>query len=1251
MTNPMLREYFYFLTKKQFFMKSISKLMTIALAVGTLASCSDEIIEKSKLQVKEGDLVATLPLTEVANTRVAVVPNTNGTDFVWDEKDQIQVYKLASLNYSIYDYVSGAGSDTGVFTTNGEGQSGNDLYAVTQPQNSETIYGVSANNDQKAVLTATVEKEYDWETLDADGGTGYKVPTPFWGPATINGSNINVDFKALTGFMKLDLANVPAATDAIVLTTHEDFSIDGGATKIKGGSNEPLSGTLNAVLDENAALQADARLAKYDMIRINIPEHAIAKGYILYIPVIAQHYDKLYVLAVSETGRANYTWNAEILREFDDFTQKVYTPSGNVSITSLSLSEMIDLNLLGATSWADASKVIAAKAAQNPGRTMRYTVNGTAFTDDILYIANNIEKNNVELTITGTTNTLRTIAEAEYGSAILTPFSGAVTNPTDLEPLEAGDMAKARTVRLNYEVAWPTSAQILLPTSNVELNSTVDQAKAIKIFTAATTGVSGYDETVYNAKNAGLIIKGGTRVEGTKLVPVQYDEIDILANSRGDIYAYQEDTYIKKLVFNGIMNLQNVRLTDALVGEINYANAIDNNEEINIYTTGSAAIGNTGAEAITGGHKNTPAVYAYWTSRSLTDNALALGFDNAYIYTAAQLQGVGLAAGISEGGGALGDCPSLIATTTPTAVYNYQISKFVNNIWLGGVKYPWLGAQVAKLVGKPAGAGYGTDRNIIDGPDATQALSAAVTINGNSKRLRNMVISTDDPYFIDPHTCCTTCGDLTVKVEEDLGLFRNIKSSAAVTVRNIYLNDALLDTQYEINDIGSIVGQIYSGAGVTYDNNISTNIRIKAKGDNIGGQAGNIFAQSVLNILNPKNNQEVTETDVPYVFVESEGDNVGGIVGLAESNNIIAAVHPIAKIDWVLAKKGSNAGGVIGKAEFDADSYIHHATVEIPSIKATQSDKTESYLRATGKNVGGLVGQAISNADKKFDVKGTVSVKAKTEIEAGNQNAGGLIGLASLDDDANAGTAGQLRIGNNNGDKITVNVKDLTAHNGYAGGYVGNISTGKQTLIGENNAHTEATAIADNVTIASLNSAFAAGGLIGGNSIPVTIAEAAYNTLKVTVNDIKNTWTANDFQGTSTYDYLSINLDNRLKNCGSFGLLVGLENSKDLTTGLTIAGSKYITTGGAATATTTGATSIMDAYATTKLKTIFSDAKKAAVFFKLHSDTGSTVPDAATDFYWGDVYGYTGYVKGDNKYSVDGVMLQGDQIFNVATQW
>lgn len=1236
-------------------MKRISKFMAIALAVGTLASCSDELIENKRLQVKEGDLVATLPLTEAAITRVAVVPSTSGTDFVWSDEDQIQVYQLSSLNYSTYNYVSGAGSETGVFSTEGEGQSGDDLYAVTQPQNSGTIYGVSANDEQKAVLTATIDREYEWETLDVEGGgIGYVVPTPFWGPATIDKANgtVNVDFKALTGFMKLDLANVPATTEAIVLTTHEDFSIDMGVTKINGGNNEPLSGTLNAVLDDDASLQADARLAKYDMIRINIPEHAIAKGYILYIPVVAQHYDKLYVLAVNETGRANYTWDAEILREFDDFTQKVYTETGKVSITALSMSEMIDINDLGAASWSDASIVIASKAAANPGRTMRFTVDGTTFGDEVLYIANNIDKNSVELTITNGVGGLEAIKEAEFGAAILSPFSGAV-DELQLLALENEDMAKKRTVRLNFETIWNADSKILLPTSNVELSSTVDQASPIDIFTASTTGVSGYDETVFNAKNAGLIIKGGTHDDGTgALVPVDYAEIDILANSRGDIYVYQEDTYIEKLAFEGTQYLQNIRLTDALVGEINYVNAIDNNEEINIYTTGSAAIGNTGAEAITGLHKNKPAVYAYWTNRALTDNALALGFDSGIIYTAAQLQGVGLAAGLKEGGGAIATPVSLLADVTALdPIFEYQIDKFVNNIWLGGAKYPWLGAQVAKLVGEPYMPGYGTNRNIIDGVDADQALSTAVTIEGNGKRLRNMVISTDDPYFIDPHTCCTTCGDLTVKVTEDLGLFRCIKSTSDVTVQNIYLNDALLDTNYKIDDIGSIVGQIYSEGDVTYDNNISTNIRISAVGDNIGGQAGNIYATGALEITDPKNNQEVTETAVEDVFVMSKGNNVGGIVGLAASDDAIEVTNPIVKIDWVLADKGSNAGGVIGLADFVKDSFVDGATVEIPSIKATQSDKTEALKRATGKNVGGLVGEAFSEDDVEFEVKGIVSVKSITEINAGNQNAGGLIGLVTLDDDADAMAVGELLIAANDGDKITVNVKDLEAHNGYAGGYVGNISTGLDAVIGDANAHTADKAISDNVTIASLNSAFAAGGLVGGNSIPVTITAAANNTLNVTINDITNTWTAADFQGIGTYSYLAINLDNRLKNCGSFGLLVGLENSKDLTTGLTVAGSKNIVTGGTATATTTGATAIMDAYATTALKTVFSDAKKKAVFFQLHSDTGSTVPDAATDLYWGDVYGYTGYVKGDSYYVVDGVLLQGDQIYNVATQY
>jgi hypothetical protein len=1237
-------------------MKRISKFMAIALAVGALSSCSDELIEKSPLKVKDGDLVATLPLTGDA-TRVAVVPGTPTTDFVWSGDDQIQVYKLDNLNYTIYDLTDGAGSETGVFSTTGEPQNGDDLYAVTQPQFSETIYGVSADDAGNAVLTATIEKQYNWDVLNVQGGgLGYIVPTPFWGNATIDGNNINVAFKALTGFMKLDLANVPATTKAIVLTTHEDFSIDGGTTKVNGGSNEPLSGTLRATLDDDAALAVDKRLAKYDEIRIDIPEHAIAKGYILYIPVVAQHYDKLFVLAVTDDVPANYTWQAEILREFDDFTQTVYK-NGKVSITSLSLSEMIDLKAEGANSWASASIVIAAKAAQNPGRTMRYKVNAEGWADEYLYIADNMENNNVELTITGGTAP-KYIVENSYGVNILSPFATVAADAklAEFQALENDDMKKARTVRLNYGVEWPAGTQVLLPTSNVELNSTVDQTNAIQMFTASTTGVSGYDETVYNAKNAGLIIKGGVKADGT---PVDYRQIDILANSRGDIYAYQEDTYIETLNFQGTEYLQNIRLTDALVGVINYTNTVDDNEEINIYTTGSAAIGKTGAEAITGSHKNKPAVYAYWTNRALTDNAIALGFDSGLIYTAAQLQGVGLAAGLSEGGGVFTDCSGLIKTAALTAKYSYAIDKFVNNIWLGGAQFPWLGAQVAKLVGTPTTGMTGTNRNILPGNDDTQALAEAVTIEGNGKRLRNMVISTDNPYFIDPHTCCTTCGDLRVKVTEYLGLFRCIKSKNTVTVNRIYLNDALLDTDAPIDDIGSITGYIYGKTGINYTNNISTNIRISAVGDSIGGQVGLMRAISgPIAIENVKNNQETAETAVPFVFVESTGNSVGGIVGAAISReNKVDVANAIAMIDWVLAEEGSNAGGVIGVDSFALASTINSAFVEIPSIMATQSDKTEAKLRATGKNVGGLVGFAVSKADKDLEVKGTVSVESISEIEAGNQNAGGLFGLVSLDADASSMETGILKIGINLADEIDVDVDDLTAKNGYAGGYAGNISTGKEAKIGSTEANAKADAAkADNVHIGSLNSAFAAGGLIGGNSIPVTISAAEFNTIDVDVDDITNTWTENDFKGVSTYSYLNINLDNRLKNCGSFGLLVGLENSKDLTTGLTVNThgtkvGKYLTTGGDATATTTDATQIMNYYETTVLGVIFKDAKKQAVFFKLHSDTGSTVPEAATDFYWGDVYGYTGYVKGDNMYVVDGNLLQGDQIFNVATQW
>lgn len=1249
-------------------MKKYFKLMSLALAVGALASCTDELIDTKKLDVKPGDLVATLPSMQNP-TRVAVI---SGGEFVWDNDDQIQVYKLDNLNYSKYTLTSGAGEETGVFSKeSGADLSGDDLYAVTQPKPKDpkkpTIYGISATDDGKALLTATIADSYNWETIESNGKDAYKVPTPFWGNATIDGDNINVGFQALTGFIKLDLRALPMGTQAIVVSSHEDFDIQDPANpgqyiQYTGGSNESLSGTMKAELVAGAALAADDRLHHSDTLRVNIDKIVNEDGedYILYIPIVAQHYDKLYLIAVKQDNRTTYTYDdAEILREFNDITFEISTV-----IPTLSLTEVLDLNAMGAASFEEASEMIADN--YDGQHTLRVKMDPTTFTDNTLYIASNLPgQTSVEIEFTAAPTTLTDIVECEATTLSSGDFKSfnkpRAMTAAKAATLTAEQMAKKRTVRLKFDEDVAADLNILLPTSNIELDSETDQTGKFVLLASTTNHVSGYDQTNYNNKNAAIIIKGGTYDDGTgKMVPVDYAEIEIAENSRGDIYIFEEDTYVQKLTFDDYEFMPNVRITDALVEEINYAYAggLSTNEEIAIFTTGSAAIGITG---ITGNHNNKAQVYAYWTGKSLTDNALALGFDSGDIYTAAQLQGVGLGAGLVDGGGDLSTCPSLIATTAPTAVYEYKINDRVNSIWLGGYEFPWIGAQVAMLVGTPVVPGYASNRNII--PEATvttpvdentdfftavapQQLGSDIVIDGNEKNLRNMKLSIKDPYFKDPHKCCTTCGDMAVKVEEDLGLIRNIMTTATVTVTNINLNDVLLESEESVDNVASIVGEIGATGDVSIENNNSTNIRIKTVGDNVGGQYGNIFSQGSVEINDVLVGQEVAETGTTDLYVKTTGDNAGGVAGHVNTIADVSTTDAIVHIDEVSAEKGSDVGGIFGDMHFEADSNLEGIEVEVANIFATQAKNNETNLKNTGNNVGGLIGNANGKfgAGKDLDVDDASVTSEK--IYAENQNVAGLIGVSNIM------TGGDLNIGENTGSKadqpwINVDADLIKAENGYVGGLVGNIATGDYANISTQVGYSDGGKKFLNtikVNAEKLAGSHAVGGLIGGQFIPTYIGsalhEGAANFIDVTVNDFENTWTADDFKSTAKANYLNITAEDRLKNCGSFGLLDGFKNQA-----LYITTSEKILTGG--TCTVANANGVMSEKAVNTGRQVIKNEKKDALYFYLHKDSHSTLPGNVGDQFWGDVNGYVGYDKFDAKYYIDGTQQQGDQLSNV----
>ena len=188
-----------------------------------------------------------------------------------------------------------------------------------------------------------------------------------------------MSLKALTAFLRVDVSELPAGTKYIVLTTHGEITEDeagnqtehgfqliapnykdGALLNIKNpngdpyidknswwgeegdadpvpfitdGSSEPLAGTFNALLqmgvDENGkkvypalgvdkgndASQGLARLNTRDELIIDVQE---AEENVFWVPLIAQHYDNLHVLAVVEKSHFAYRYVGTELQKYSD---------------------------------------------------------------------------------------------------------------------------------------------------------------------------------------------------------------------------------------------------------------------------------------------------------------------------------------------------------------------------------------------------------------------------------------------------------------------------------------------------------------------------------------------------------------------------------------------------------------------------------------------------------------------------------------------------------------------------------------------------------------------------------------------------------------------------------------------------------------------------------------------------------------------------------------------------------------------
>lgn len=1272
-------------------MKKYFKFMTAALAVGALVSCTDELIDNQKLQVKDGDLIGYLQSpTDGEETRVAYAPGIN--DYVWADGDAIRVYTLNQLLYNSYELTGGEGTQEGVFTLTGDdnvGSSTDKKYAVTEPAGSNTIYGISAENN-KALLTATVLPRYDWDDVvtleDGSEIEGYKLPTPFWGEATVNGANINVKFQALTSFIKLDLRRLPIGTQAIVLTSHEDYYTvapkgDPAAVLHQGGGNEPLAGTMNAILEDGAALSADTRLVSYDTLRIDFDkvEEIAGEDKILYIPIPAQHYAKLDLLAVTTDNRAPYTWTeADVIASWTDEEFKLGKTKGVYLDAEYEIFETDPLII---------SQMIARRFDGNHDVRVKLM---NPVNEGTLYILNNGQEQGLEYTnveITFAEKLANNLDIVECPASIFVGGAGNVIQWQPLDPTIATENSVSKeakqTVKLNFEKGSEDAkvTNIYLPESDVVLTTGNRFRSDINIIASRTNNISGYEEAPKNQKKAGIILKGG----------YTYEDVNVLAGSeKTAVYAYEDETEIVRL---RIYPEQpgSIRLTDAWIGTINYqAKNITGNPII--VTTGAAAIKKIVDE------QNKVKVHAYWTMKSLTDKAVLRGYEGAeveddenpsgVVYTAAQLQAIGLDKSLEAASSAF---------TSGKGVLDYEVSKKVAFIWLGGQEFPWIGPQIGIMRPDLTTPVAHSDRQLVDpnftlaDPYDTQELDDEVVIDFNYVELRNMEMTINDPYFDDPHKCCTSCGEFVVKVERDLGLIRNINTKKTADVKNVRLNDVELicsDPKVNIPNVGSIVGRISADGDVTMNDNRVTNLQIGISGGNAGGHVGNILSEggnvTITNALAGQYDFAIggttenpglgfgnyAESNVDALFVVTIGENAGGLVGqlLAPAGKVQIkdAVVGLNFVESFGYKNvgGNNAGGLVGNLAYGAgkvattstdspsnanaaqfisvsgeeNATVIRGTVNIDFIETYQAQTAakqtnESLWGSTGNNAGGFVGKAWAaqlSGDPNFDLKdkrplqmvidGTVNAQYLT---AQNRYAGGLIGYnkqreQSLNDHLSATFISSETDAKHD---TKVNIGTLTAAESVAGGLIGQQVMGDLVIGGGSTAKNQDVATVE-VKINKLATSFAGGGLVGQNLDDVDIntkyrADETSNKTGKVIAKVES-W-ENTWEASDFTTGRAGETPATLRMfCGSFDNLVGLVSEH-----FKVKNNDLI-----------------------EIKGLIPDATKKALLFQLHTDPTNT-KGVSSDPYWGDQLGYVGYADASSFYLLNGTdFRQGDQQFN-----
>lgn len=1112
-------------------MKGLIKFSSVALAVLAMASCADDLgfVDNSDGKITDtSKLIGVLGQTET--TRTGMVnwedsKNNKNKAFpaVWTANDKVNVYSLKdALTYAVYELESGAGSQKATFKEPPYYKDGihdildtsQDLYAVTS---SPWVYGVSAtmkdydgeelkdedgNLLQKALLTVEIPKAFDWyednaaDHVNQNGSKSkyYYNDAPYWGHVTgTTAGQMNVDFKSLTGAIKIDAALLPKGTKAIVVAT-EDAAM-------------PLSGTFHSILDldypDDCALVADKRLVNYNQIRADFT--ALDKQFdindqsntrVFIVPLICGIYKTLDVIAIledefNEDGTPNQDFNGEQ-------TRVSYIPSkGDVTYRGMQYNTMAkkgDWVRIKKWEWKDGQKVtnktvleaypaveqdlygltpmqISERIAlaydgrhdfifnirnikmDNSYSVVGDTVNGTKLKyDNTIYIPKNKDNDGyrvASITINFADKSLaRYTSDPEYKNTTLY-FKEANYNGEDFH------------INMQAEggISNHTNPDLRIPDTRGGLIGTHDAYNWAANNRAAWRGVSGGQTA---EKRAGIETAESPSGIYTRKVNINLNgtndmgkiaDVDIyLPTSRVTLNNFEKGT--KYGMINGQGDVYGkVTIVAEQTNNINNENGIAGVNVVGNYKYVSVLKSHKGGVIV----KGTNAEAKYVTVDNLDLNNPTTGLVKIDDASVAKIEYVE-------------------RQTTDNAIYTVGSAAIKEIIEKDGNKIKvrafWTGKKLEQ-------------GQINDEYDQTNIYTAAqlasmgsVMTIGAKTNVANYTYNIVKEKIAWIHLggvefpwngAEINAGDKDFTLQANGTGLQNMKLNSKDEVTSHGLISSIVANNVTINDINLYQAKLDKSA------------------ENVGAVVGSIVAKGAVEFGGSQN--AVDEID----FTSAE-DNVGGLVGSVKAASVnFSAANLDVKIENVEGK--NNVGGLAGYVETSTgDAKMNDNTV------ATVEVTGNGNIAAKGNNVGGAFGEVC--AEGGFRIWSKLTVKANG-ITAGGYNAGGVAGHYDAKDAASFG-------GGNSNSILNVTAKTISAT-----GFLGDVEKGEYQIAGnvgglvghaERGTFNVATTSAVNVKVTeNLASICNVGGLVGLCNVEAKINGKRTGAVTVDVKKFKNT--------------------------------------------------------------------------------------------------------------------------------------------------